>query len=70
MWAEVDFIDWAALRHNYGSAADVPGLLRRCAGPDPEDAERLPQDGRTDIAAVLRHTGRDCLRPLRTLGLT
>ncbi|WP_424920288.1 hypothetical protein [Streptomyces sp. wa13] len=44
MWAEVDLIDWAALRHNYGSAEDVPGLLRRCAGPDPEDAERAADD--------------------------
>ncbi|MFC9118683.1 hypothetical protein ACFTXO_02665 [Streptomyces sp. NPDC057067] len=44
MWAEVDLIDWAALRHNYGSAEDVPGLLRRCAGPNPEDAERAADD--------------------------
>ncbi|WP_406465416.1 hypothetical protein OHB07_31550 [Streptomyces sp. NBC_00111] len=44
MWAEVDSIDWAALRHNYGSAEDVPGLLRRCAGPNPEDAERAADD--------------------------
>ncbi|MFD1277290.1 ISAs1 family transposase [Streptomyces kaempferi] len=28
------------------------------------------QDGQTNIAAALRHTGRDYLRPLRTLGLT
>jgi predicted transposase YbfD/YdcC len=27
------------------------------------------QDGQTNIAAALRHTGRDYLRPLRTLGL-
>ncbi|TXS28229.1 HEAT repeat domain-containing protein [Streptomyces sp. gb1(2016)] len=44
MWAEVDLIDWAALRHNYGSAEDVPGLLRRCAGPNPEEAERAADD--------------------------
>lgn len=44
MWAEVDLIDWAALRHNYGSAEDVPGLLRRCAGPNPEDAEIAADD--------------------------
>jgi hypothetical protein len=30
----------------------------------------LRQDGQTNIAAALRHTGRDYLRPLRTLGLT
>ncbi|MET9941694.1 HEAT repeat domain-containing protein [Streptomyces halstedii] len=40
----MDLVDWAALRHNYGSAEDVPGLLRRCAGPDPEDAERAADD--------------------------
>lgn len=32
--------------------------------------QRLPQDGQTNIAAALRHTGRNYLRPLRTLGLT
>lgn len=31
-------VDWAVLRHNYGSAEDVPLLVRRCAGPDPDDA--------------------------------
>lgn len=28
------------------------------------------QDSQTNIAAALRHTGRDCHRPLRALGLT
>jgi predicted transposase YbfD/YdcC len=28
------------------------------------------QDGKTNIAAALRHTNRDYLRPLQTLGLT
>ncbi|MFJ1654640.1 hypothetical protein ACIOC2_25380 [Streptomyces sp. NPDC088337] len=28
------------------------------------------QDGRTNIAAGLRHTARDCRRPLALLGLT
>ncbi|MFE9453418.1 hypothetical protein [Streptomyces sp. NPDC006739] len=28
------------------------------------------QDGRTNIAAVLRHTARDYQRPLSSLGLT
>ncbi|WP_369216052.1 hypothetical protein, partial [Streptomyces flavofungini] len=32
-------IDWAGLRHHYGSAEDVPALLRRCAGPEAQDAE-------------------------------
>ncbi len=38
MWEGLEAIDWAGLEHNYGSAEDVPGLLHRCAGPDPEDA--------------------------------
>ncbi|MET8630891.1 HEAT repeat domain-containing protein [Kitasatospora sp. NPDC004669] len=38
MWEGLDEIDWAGHRHNYGSATDVPGLLRRCAGPDPREA--------------------------------
>ncbi|WP_316764129.1 hypothetical protein [Streptomyces herbicida] len=28
------------------------------------------QDGRTNIAAALRYTARDCRRPLTALGLT
>ncbi|MEU1943219.1 hypothetical protein ABZ554_12410 [Streptomyces sp. NPDC020125] len=28
------------------------------------------QDGHTNIAAALRHTARDCRRPLTALGLT
>ncbi|MCX5415159.1 HEAT repeat domain-containing protein [Streptomyces sp. NBC_00059] len=44
MWGEWDTVGWAVLRHNYGSAKDVPGLLRRCAGPDPRDAERAADD--------------------------
>jgi hypothetical protein len=31
----MDQVEWAALEHNYGSAADVPALLRGCADPDP-----------------------------------
>ncbi|MFF4909186.1 hypothetical protein ACFY2T_30495 [Streptomyces sp. NPDC001260] len=39
MWEGLDAIDWAALEHNYGSAEDVPALLRRCAGPDQQDVD-------------------------------
>jgi HEAT repeat protein len=37
--AELEAVDWAGLKHNYGTAEDVPELLRRCAGTDPDDAE-------------------------------
>lgn len=37
-WEQLDAVDWAALEHHHGSAEDVPGLFRRCAGPDPDDA--------------------------------
>ncbi|MFF2791796.1 HEAT repeat domain-containing protein [Streptomyces sp. NPDC058049] len=37
MWVGLDGINWAGLEHNYGAAGDIPGLLRRCAGPDPDD---------------------------------
>ncbi|MFJ8623734.1 HEAT repeat domain-containing protein [Kitasatospora sp. NPDC093550] len=49
----LDAIDWAALRHNYGSAADVPALLRRCAGPDPHDS----WDAAADLDNLLFHQG-------------
>ncbi|MBK3578125.1 HEAT repeat domain-containing protein, partial [Streptomyces sp. MBT65] len=35
MFTGIDEIDWASLRHAYGSAADVPGLLRGLASTDP-----------------------------------
>ncbi|MFJ4672698.1 hypothetical protein [Kitasatospora purpeofusca] len=38
--ADLDTIDWAALRHAYGSAQDVPGQLRAVCGPDEEARER------------------------------
>lgn len=53
MWEGLDAVDWAGLKHNYGSAEDVPGLLRRCAGPDPEDAE----DAANDLLNTLFHQG-------------
>ncbi|MEU6238238.1 HEAT repeat domain-containing protein [Kitasatospora sp. NPDC047058] len=53
MWAGLDAVDWAALEHNYGSAADVPGLLRRCAGPDPDDAV----DAAFDLLNQVFHQG-------------
>lgn len=46
-------VDWAALQHHYGSAADVPELLRRCAGPDAGDAE----DASSELLNLLFHQG-------------
>jgi HEAT repeat protein len=38
----IDEVDWASLRHAYGSAEDVPGLLRGLASTDPvERADAL-----------------------------
>jgi len=33
-WDELDTVAWSELRHNYGTATDVPDLLRACADPD------------------------------------
>ncbi|MBM7168737.1 HEAT repeat domain-containing protein, partial [Streptomyces sp. G44] len=49
----LDAVDWAGLRHNYGPADDVPGLLRRCAGPDPEDAD----EAAFELENLLFHQG-------------
>lgn len=38
MWAGLDAIDWSGLRHNYGTADDIPPLLRACASTDLETA--------------------------------
>lgn len=35
MFTGIDEVDWASLRHAYGSAEDVPGLLRGLASTDP-----------------------------------
>ncbi|SPF00267.1 HEAT repeat domain-containing protein [Streptomyces sp. MA5143a] len=51
--AELEAVDWAGLKHNYGTAEDVPDLLRRCAGPDPDDAE----DAAFDLLNNLYHQG-------------
>jgi len=33
-------VDWRSLRHAYGSAQDVPGLVRGLASPDKKTRER------------------------------
>lgn len=38
-FTEIDEVDWAALRHAYGSAEDVPALLRGLASADPAERE-------------------------------
>ncbi|MET9590583.1 HEAT repeat domain-containing protein [Streptomyces sp. NPDC006516] len=53
MWVGLDAVDWARLKHNYGSAEDVPGLLRRCGGPDPDDAG----DASSELLNLLFHQG-------------
>ncbi|MDV5147311.1 HEAT repeat domain-containing protein [Streptomyces sp. SBC-4] len=53
MWVGWDAVDWAGLKHNYGSAEDVPGLLRRCEGPDAGDAD----DASADLINLLFHQG-------------
>ncbi|WP_406129904.1 HEAT repeat domain-containing protein [Streptomyces sp. NBC_00989] len=37
MFTGIDEVDWASLRHAYGSAEDVPGLLRGLASTDPAE---------------------------------
>lgn len=53
MWMGLDAVDWAGLKHNYGSAEDVPGLLRRCGGPNPDDAD----DASSELFNLLFHQG-------------
>ncbi|MGW7266095.1 HEAT repeat domain-containing protein [Streptomyces sp. NPDC054842] len=40
MFRGIDEVDWASMEHAYGSAEDVPALLRGLASPQPEDRER------------------------------
>ncbi|MER7187962.1 HEAT repeat domain-containing protein, partial [Streptomyces hyaluromycini] len=39
MFTGIDEVDWASLRHAYGSAKDVPGLLRGLASADAAERE-------------------------------
>ncbi|OIJ68585.1 hypothetical protein [Streptomyces mangrovisoli] len=39
MFTGMDEVDWASLRHAYGSAEDVPALLRGLASADPAERE-------------------------------
>ncbi|GCB51867.1 HEAT repeat domain-containing protein [Streptomyces sp. NL15-2K] len=39
MFTGIDEVDWASLRHAYGSAEDVPGLLRGLASADRAERE-------------------------------
>ncbi|MDV9187206.1 HEAT repeat domain-containing protein [Streptomyces sp. SR27] len=47
MWVGLDAVDWAGLKHNYGSAEDIPGLLRRCGGADAGGAGDTDGPGET-----------------------
>jgi hypothetical protein len=44
MFAGLDEINWSALTHAYGSADDVPGLLRQRASADPKEASEAGSD--------------------------
>lgn len=39
MFTGIDEVDWASLRHAYGSAEDVPALLRALASADRAERE-------------------------------
>ncbi|OXM54928.1 HEAT repeat domain-containing protein [Amycolatopsis alba] len=49
----IDGVDWSRLEHNYGSASDVPGLLRTCASPDAGAAS----EALSDLSNKLFHQG-------------
>ncbi|WP_345647219.1 HEAT repeat domain-containing protein [Streptomyces siamensis] len=40
MFRGIDEVGWASMEHAYGSAEDVPGLLRGLASTNPEERER------------------------------
>jgi HEAT repeat protein len=51
--ANLDGVDWAALRHAYGSADDVPGLLRALRATDQEER----QDALHTLYVSIYHQG-------------
>jgi hypothetical protein len=44
IWDGLDEVPWAELKHNYGTAEDVPALLRACAGTSREVALKAADD--------------------------
>jgi HEAT repeat protein len=53
MWDGLDEIPWGTLRHNYGTAEDIPGLLRGCASSDAAVAVQAA----TELDNNLHHQG-------------
>ncbi|MEU1267685.1 HEAT repeat domain-containing protein [Streptomyces sp. NPDC005799] len=53
MFTGIDEVDWASLRHAYGSAEDVPQLLRGLASADPAERE-IALDG---MYGAVHHQG-------------
>ncbi|MFD0852175.1 hypothetical protein ACFQ07_08080 [Actinomadura adrarensis] len=53
MFAGIDEIDWASMRHAYGTAEDVPALLRGLASADPAERE-IALDG---FQGAVHHQG-------------
>jgi HEAT repeat protein len=51
--SSVDDVVWSGLEHNYGDAADIPGLLRACRSPDADTA----LDAVVDVGNKLHHQG-------------
>lgn len=53
MFTGIDEVDWASMRHAYGSAEDVPGLLRGLASADAAERE-IALDG---MYGAVHHQG-------------
>lgn len=53
MFTGIDEVDWASMRHAYGSAEDVPGLLRGLASTDAAERE-IALDG---MYGAVHHQG-------------
>ncbi|MFG2129439.1 HEAT repeat domain-containing protein [Streptomyces sp. NPDC048751] len=53
MFTGIDGVDWASMRHAYGNAEDVPGLLRGLASTDPAERE-IALDG---MYGAVHHQG-------------
>jgi hypothetical protein len=53
MFEHLDAIDWATLSHAYGSAEDVPTLIRNLSAPDPDTRDRAL----SDLFSTIWHQG-------------
>ena len=51
----LDGVDWSRLRHAYGSAEDLPGLILAMRAPDPDDRAEAMEELREELQELKKN---------------